>query len=123
MKLTGFFCFIITLSFSVNAEYPGIDSNYICNGYDTVEGVVTRVVATTTYNKYEAVFVRIKGTDGNAYGGRIYPRDPVAYGYVPMVNLANISLVTKTPVKLCVSSSDSTDKGDDIYAIELLGDK
>lgn len=124
MRLIGFLSLALFWSISAKATYPGIGSSGICNSYDTVEGIVTNVVATTTYDSYEAVYVGVVTKGGNyKYGGRIYPRDPVAYGYVPMVNIANIALVTKTPVKLCVNSTDKTAKGNDIYAIELLGDR
>ncbi|MBV4413121.1 hypothetical protein J0B02_09895 [Enterobacteriaceae bacterium YMB-R22] len=117
----GIYILLLCSSFA-NANYPGMDDSHICNGYDTVEGTVINVLATTTYNLNEQAFVQIrrKGSITGKAGGRIYPRDPTDYGYNPMVRLATIAMVTKTPVKLCVSSSDKTGTGNDVYAIELL---
>ena len=113
---------LLLCSFFANANYPGMDYSRICNGYDTVEGTVINVLSTTTYDNNEQVYVQIrrKGNIAKMAGGRIFPRDPVDYGYIPMVRLATIAMVTKLPVRLCVSSTNKKGTGDDVYAIELL---
>ena len=119
----GLPCFIFCCSIPMaEANYPGMDDSKICNGFDTIVGHVTKVVATTTYDGNEAVFINLVRKDNKQdAGGRIYPRDPVAYGYTPMVNIANIALVTNSLVKLCVSSTGGYGSGNDVYAIELMG--
>lgn len=110
---------ILAISASASASaadsrgYPGFDSAYICNGYSVAKGVIDIVTATQLYRGSYGVYIRLKGDDGELYGGQIYQRSSTDYAYNHMVNISNISYVTKAKVKICYSDSD-------VYAIGLM---
>ncbi|KKI45223.1 hypothetical protein [Hafnia alvei] len=108
---------ILAISASTSAAdsrgYPGFDSEYICNGYSVAEGVIDIVTATQLYKGSYGVYIRLKGDDGGLYGGQIYERSSTDYAYNHMVNISNISYITKAKVKICYNDSD-------VYSIGLM---
>ena len=110
--------FFLSVSFAFHSSaalshYPGMNSSVICNGYPTFTGKVTRFNSTTAYNGYEATWIELTNATGGKSGGRLYFREPLNTGYIPMVNSARLAFITGAKVTICVN-------GDDIYAVELL---
>lgn len=99
-------------SAACHADYPGIDSPKICNGYPTAEGVIDIVTPTTTYKSSSGVYIRLTTPDNKKYGGLIYQRSSTEYGYHHMINAALISLITRTPAKICYDQ-------DVVYAVSI----
>lgn len=107
----------ICISEAAVAGYPAFESEYICNGYPQVEGVVDIVTATQTYSASYGVYIRVKGDDNKVYGGQIYQRSNTDFAYKHMVNLATIAYITKVKVKLCYNGSGSDAH---VYALGLM---
>ncbi|MGE9553612.1 hypothetical protein ACQPT2_21030 [Erwinia amylovora] len=104
-------------SFSAQSAYPGMKYSWICNGYTIKTGHVSKVVATTQSDGGEAVYMELSDASGKVIeGGRIYPRDPVAYGYTPLERSAYIALITGVEVTGCFNSGSPYS---DVYSLEL----
>jgi len=109
-----FFLFT-AMSISSFARYQGFNSGSICNGYQTVFGVVDILTANQTYKSTSGMYVRVKGYSGATYGGVFYYRVNTDAAYKQMTILALTSLLTKLEVNICYS-------GNEVYAIELRSD-
>jgi hypothetical protein len=118
MMKTFLAMFILSLfSFSAQSAYPGTSYSWICNGYTIKTGYISKVVATTQSDGGEAVYIELSDASGKVIeGGKIYPRDPVAYGYTPLERSAYIALITGVKVTGCFNSGHPYS---DVYSLEL----
>jgi hypothetical protein len=110
--------FFLSTSFALHssvslAAYPGMDSSMICNGYPTFTGQVTKFNSTTTYDGYEATWIELTNRAGVKSGGKLYDREPMDRGYIPMINSARLAFITGAKARICIN-------GNDIYAVELF---
>lgn len=108
------FSFLATCSLSSLAAYPDFTSGYICSGLSDVTGVVDLYTPAQTYKSYYGVYIRLRDKDQKQYGGMLYQRNATELAYRQLTNVALISLITKSQVRMCYS-------GDEVYALELMG--